>query len=319
MTATPDARPGTRPVATPGNGAALAPRTARDSGRDTTPYREALLRATAGLCLPDIDAALTGAPLYRATTPEGLLVLTLNGGQLPAEFLRRVHAFRLGQYVRQGWVDEAVAAERELWHEPYGEGAVRDFHTLVLERDSGRLRGYGTLALSAAPEGTRLGDAAHRPFFIERDYGFRLAEHLGAGTASHAVGEGKRLVRDRDMPRSQAAASVPWWVYLAWAHACLSVLERPGGAIVGDGKKNGAIHQLGLLGFDTRVLDLAPLPPAPGELFAPMWDQRERSYPFVLTDGGRLRPTLDFLTSVLTSGETGSVRARLTAFLEAHA
>jgi hypothetical protein len=137
-------------------------------------------------------------------------------------------------------------------------------------------------------------------------------------TLACAVGEGKRLVRDWAMPRSQAAATVPWWIYLSWAHACLRTLERPQAVIVGDGKKTGAIHQLGLLGFRTRILeDTVPVLPDPSDLFAPMWGQRERSYPFILTDRGRLRPTLDFLTSVLTSGDPGSVRARLTAYLEA--
>ncbi|MEU1013825.1 hypothetical protein [Streptomyces sp. NPDC005890] len=283
-------------------------------------YKDLLLREYAELRLPDVEAAVTGDPVYRAVSPEGLLVLTLRGEQLPERLLDLVYTFRLVQYLQRGWVDAAAVAARELRYEPHDEQARRDFHTLVLERDTGRLRGYGTLAVSRDPDGTRLDDPAHRPFVVERDYGIRLADHLTPGTPASAVGEGKRLVRDWAMPRSPAAASVPWWVYLAWAHACLGVLEQPGGAIVGDGKKTGAIHQLGLLGFRTRILeDTVPLPPGPSDLFAPLWDQRERSYPFILTDDGRLRPTLDFLTSVLTSGETGSVRARLTAHLEAAA
>ncbi|MEU6814627.1 hypothetical protein [Streptomyces sp. NPDC046860] len=279
-----------------------------------------LLRENAELSLPHLETRVTGAPLYRAVTPEGLLVLTLRGEQLPASYLDLVHTFRLTQYLHRGWVDAVAVSDRRLRHEPYDGQSLRDFHTLVTEPDTGRLRGYGTLALSPDPDGTSLSDPVHKPFVVERDYGIRLAAHLGPSTLSSAVGEGKRLVRDWAMPRSQAAASVPWWVYLAWAHACLAVLEHPGGAIVGDGKKTGAIHQLGLLGFRTRVLDATtPLPPGPGDLFAPMWGQHERSYPFLLTDSARLRPTLEFLTSVLMSGRTGSVRAQLTEFLETDA
>ncbi|MFD8261984.1 hypothetical protein ACFV19_24350 [Streptomyces griseoluteus] len=283
-------------------------------------HKDLLLREYADLRLPDVEAAVTGNPFHRAVSPEGLLVLTLRGEQLPEPMLHLLYTFRLVQYLQRGWVDAEAVAAQGLRQEPHDDHALRDFHTLVLERDTGRLRGYGTLAVSRDPAATRLDDPAHRPFIVERDYDIRLADRLAPDTLASAVGEGKRLVRDWAMPRSQAAASVPWWVYLSWAHACLQMLEQPGGAIVGDGKKTGAIHQLGLLGFRTRILeDTVPVPPGSSDLFAPMWSQRERSYPFILTDGGRLRPTLGFLTSVLTSKEPGSVRARLSAYLEASA
>ncbi|MFC8007386.1 hypothetical protein ACFUCH_24420 [Streptomyces olivaceus] len=281
--------------------------------------RGPLLREHADIQLPGVESALRGDPVFHAVSPEDLLVLTVRGAQLPDHFLERVYAFRLIQYLRRGWVDAAAVADCDLRHEPYDEQALLDFHTLVLERETGWLRGYGTLAVSPDPAGTTLGDPSHLPFVVERDYGMRLAATLGARTPSSAVREGKRLVRDAGMPRSHAAATVPWWVYLAWAAACTEVLDRPGGTVVGDGKKSGAVHQLGLLGFRVRTLDVAPLPPGPSDLYAPMWNQRERSYPFLLTDDGRLRPTLDHLTALLMSEEPVSIRARLTRFLETSA
>jgi hypothetical protein len=279
-------------------------------------YKERLLQENAELRLPGLEASLTAPPLFRAISPEGLLTLTIRGAQLPTDYLRRVYQFRLTQYLRHGWVNVTAVAARALHGEPYDEMALRDFHTLVIERGSGRLRGYGTLAVSRDPEGTRLGDPAHQPFVAERDYGFRLADYLGEATLSSLVGEGKRLIRDWAMPRSPAAASVPWWVYLGWATACLGTLGHPDLAIVGDSKKSGAIHQLRLLGFSIRTLEVPPAIPDPDDLFAPMWNQFERSYPFILTNEGALRPTLEYLGKVLTSGDAGSARRRLTQFRE---
>ncbi|MFG3225255.1 hypothetical protein ACGF07_10810 [Kitasatospora sp. NPDC048194] len=287
----------------------------------TDSHREQLLREGAQVVLPALEDVLTGDPLFHAQSPEGLLVLTVAGAQLPARVLEQVYRFRLLQYLRRGWVNETALAALGLHTEPYDDFALRDFHTLVVERSTGLLRGYGTLAAARDHVPTSLGDPGHRPYVIERDYGLSLADHLGPGTSSAAVWEGKRLVRDFAMPRSQAAVTVPWWVYLAWAAGCLKVLDSdPNGAVVGDGKLEGAVNQLRLLGFATRpLLDTTPVPPDPAELFAPMWDQEERSYPFVLTDEGALRPTLAYLRELLGSGHQGSVRARLVDFLEARA
>lgn len=290
--------------------------TATHPGGTNAPYRERVLREAAAITLPDLDHHVDGEPLFRSASPEGLLTLTVRGDQLPAAYLDDVYRFRLAQYLKRGWLNEEVAAAADLGAEPYDGHALRDQHTLVVEEETGRLRGYGTLAHTRSPVGTLLGDAAHLPFVVERDYGLRLADELGAATPSHHVWEGKRLVRDYAMGRSQAAVSVPWWVYRGWAEGCLRALAEDGAAIVGDGKPGGAVLQLSLLGFHTRMLDVPANPADPTDLFAPMWDQQQRSYPFVLTDANALRPTLSHLDAILASGETGSVAARLTAFKE---
>ncbi|AQT72300.1 MULTISPECIES: hypothetical protein [Streptomyces] len=291
--------------------------TATPTGPATASYRERVLRDTADIRLPDLDSRVDGEPLFRSASPEGLLTLTVRGAQLPAAYLDDIYRFRLAQYLKRGWLDEGLAAAADLAGEPYDAHALQDQHTLVVEEDTWRLRGYGTLARTRSPEHTLLGDDAHRPFVVERDYGLRLADELGPATPADRVWEGKRLMRDYAMERSQAAVSVPWWVYRGWAEGCLQALAEDGSAIVGDGKPNGAILQLAMLGFDTRTLDVPALPADPTDLFAPMWDQQQRSYPFVLTRGDALRPTLNHLDAILASGETGSVAARLTAFREA--
>ncbi|MER7946691.1 hypothetical protein ABTY59_04765 [Streptomyces sp. NPDC096079] len=281
-----------------------------------TEYRVRVLHETRAIVLPDLESHVEGEPVFRAASPEGLLTLTVRGAQLPAPYLADVYRFRLAQYLQRGWVNEEAAAARDLDAEPYDASALDDQHTLVVEEETGRLRGYGTLAGSRGPAGTRLGDPDHRPFVVERDYELRLADHLGADTPAAHVWEGKRLVRDYAMDRSQAGVSVPWWVYRGWAEGCVRALAAEGAAIVGDGKPGVAIQQLGLLGFEARMLDVPAHPSDPADLFAPMWDQQQRSYPFVLTDGDRLRPTLAHLDAILASGEPGSVGARLTAFRE---
>ncbi|MCZ9349767.1 hypothetical protein NGM36_08150 [Streptomyces mutabilis] len=283
----------------------------------TESYRERMLRDAANIALPDLDTVLSGEPVYRSVSPEGLLTVTARGAQLPAPYLDDIYRFRLVQYLQRGWADEELAAARGLTGEPYDEHALRDFHTVVVEQETGRLRGYNTLAGSRGPRGARLGDEAHVPFVVERDYDLRLADHLGESTPAAHVWEGKRLVRDYAMSRSQAAVSVPWWAYRGWAEACLRVLGEDGAAIVGDGKPNATIRQLSLLGFTTRMLDVPLRPADPADLFAPMWDQFQRSYPFVLTDGEALRPALDRLDAMLVSGGTGSFTARLKTFAEA--
>ncbi|MGW1011847.1 hypothetical protein ACWD4X_17680 [Streptomyces termitum] len=280
-------------------------------------HRERVLREAAEIRLPDLDSLVDGEPLFRSASPEGLLTVTVRGAQLPPARLDDVYRFRLAQYLKRGWIDAERAAGAGLTAEPRDAHSLQDQHTLVVEEETGRLRGYGTLAHTRSPAHARLGDAAHLPFVVERDYGLRLADVLGAGTPARRVWEGKRLMRDYAMERSQAAVSVPWWVYRGWAEGCLRALAEDGAAIVGDGKPNGAILQLSLLGFRVRTLDVPALPPDPTDLFAPMWDQQQRSYPFVLTDGEDLRPTLDHLDAILASGQTGSVAARLTAFQEA--
>ncbi|MFZ3498376.1 hypothetical protein ACODT5_34985 [Streptomyces sp. 5.8] len=285
----------------------------------TGSYRERVLRDTGGIRLPDLDSHVYGEPLFRSASPEGLLTLTVRGEQLPTAYLDDIYRFRLAQYLKRGWLNEEAAAAADLTAEPYDGHALQDQHTLVVEEETGRLRGYGTLAHTHSPGNTLLGDAGHVPFVVERDYGLRLADELGPATPANRVWEGKRLMRDYAMDRSQAAVSVPWWVYRGWAEGCLRALTEDGAAIVGDGKPNGAILQLALLGFHTRTLDVPARPADPTDLFAPMWDQRQRSYPFVLTDANALRPTLTHLDAILASGETGSVAARLTAFQEERA
>ncbi|MGW6980606.1 hypothetical protein ACWGE1_14345 [Streptomyces sp. NPDC054932] len=291
--------------------------TAAPTNPATASYRERVLQDTAAIRLPDLDSHVDGEPLFRSASPEGLLTLTVRGAQLPTAHLDDIYRFRLAQYLKRGWLNEELAAAADLTAEPYDAHALQDQHTLVVEEETGRLRGYGTLAHTRSPEHTLLGDDAHLPFVVERDYGLRLADELGAATPAKRVWEGKRLMRDYAMDRSQAAVSVPWWVYRGWAEGCLRALSEDGAAIVGDGKPNGAILQLALLGFRTRTLDVPAHPADPGDLFAPMWDQEQRSYPFVLTRADTLRPTLTHLDAILASGETGSVAARLTAFQEA--
>ncbi|MFD3335233.1 hypothetical protein ACFWV1_21660 [Streptomyces sp. NPDC058700] len=291
--------------------------TAPASTAELTEYRVSLLRTTRAIVLPDLDSVVEGEPLFRAASPEGLLTLTVRGAQLPAPYLADVYRFRLAQYLQRGWVNEEAAAARGLDAEPYDVSALTDQHTLVVEAETGRLRGYGTLVAARGPAGTLLGDPGHHPFAVERDYELRLADHLGTATPAAHVREGKRLVRDYAMERSQAGASVPWWVYRGWAEGCVRALAEEGAAVVGDGKPGVAIHQLGLLGFAARMLDVPARPSDPEDLFAPMWGQQQRSYPFVLTDEGALRPTLAHLDAILVSGEPGSVGARLTAFREA--
>ncbi|KKD03475.1 hypothetical protein [Streptomyces sp. WM6386] len=278
---------------------------------------ESLLADDGAVRLPGLEDALTGEPVFRDVSPEGLLTVTVRGAQLPAPVLEKVFRFRLVQYLRRGWVDPAGLARRRLTHEPYDEGALRDVHSLCVEADTGRLRGYASLVAPRDPAGRRLGDPDHLPFVVERDYGLRLADHLGPDTPSAAVREGKRLVRDHAMRRSPAALSVSWWVLLGWATACLEVLASPAAAVVGDGKKRVTINQLRLLGFHTRTVDAEPLPPDPADLFAPMWDQTERSQPFLLTDGGALRPTLRVLHELLASGQAEAARTRLAQLTEA--
>ncbi|MFF6979675.1 hypothetical protein ACFZAV_18415 [Streptomyces sp. NPDC008343] len=285
----------------------------------TSSYRERVLRDTAGIRLPELDSHVDGEPLFRSASPEGLLTFTVRGAQLPTTYLDDVYRFRLAQYLKRGWLNEELAAAADLTAEPYDAHALQDQHTLVVEEETGRLRGYGTLAHTRSPDHTLLGDDAHLPFVVERDYGLRLADELGTTTPANRVWEGKRLMRDHAMDRSQAAVSVPWWVYRGWAEGCLRALAEDGAAIVGDGKPNGAILQLSLLGFRTRTLDVPARAADPTDLFAPMWDQQQRSYPFVLTDNNALRPTLAHLDTILASGEAGSVAARLAAFQEARA
>jgi hypothetical protein len=256
--------------------------------------------------------AVDGEPLFAESSPEGLITLTVKGDQLPERYLWALYGFRLEQYLQRGWVDQGILCERALSCEPYGPEARDDYHTVVLERRTGLIRGYGTLAATRDRTPTALSSRPRRPFVVERDYGLDLAENLGPGTLSSQVWEGKRLIRDYDLGRSQAAVSVPWWVYLGWAVVCQHLLaDRGARAIVGDAKKEGAIHQLHLLGFEVEMLDRASRPPDTGDLFGPLWDQAERSQPFILRNGPRLRPTLRALDQILMSGGTGSIRRQL--------
>ncbi|MDR6912940.1 hypothetical protein J2W54_004953 [Rhodococcus fascians] len=246
------------------------------------------------------------------TSPEGLRVVTVAGEKLSAFDLHMIYTFRYRQYRARRWVNTELADNLNLVNEPYTQAhAQQDLHTLVIESDTQILRGYGTLADSRDNPGIDLDSSAHQRFVVERDYNIDLADHLDPRAR---VREGKRLIRDYAMPRSSAGASVPWWVYYAWGRGCAQFLHsNQNAAIVGDGKLNGAISQLRLLGFSVQVLhETTPVPPADDDLFAPMWDQNERSYPFVLTDeAGTLDDTLDLLESILRSGDPTSLRLKL--------
>jgi hypothetical protein len=267
---------------------------------------------------PDIfDPAHSGTHQVDTTSPEGLRIITVAGRHLSAADLHAIYTFRFNQYRSRGWINTALADRLGLDAEPYSiPHAERDLHTLVIDSETRTLHGYGTLAASRDPAGVHLDSPDRQPFVVERDYNIRLADHLHRHTR---IGEGKRLVRDHAMPRSAAGASVPWWVYLAWGRGCARFLHtHTRAAIVGDGKLDGAIHQLRLLGFTVQVLhETTPIPPADDDLFAPLWDQHERSYPFVLTDeAGTLTGTLDRLDDALRSGDPTRLRHKLSEAFE---
>ncbi|HET6860342.1 MAG TPA: hypothetical protein VFH94_25010, partial [Streptomyces sp.] len=141
--------------------------TATASPAETDSYRERVLRDSAGIRLPDLDGQVDGEPLFRSVSPEGLLTLTVRGAQLPTAYLDDIYRFRLAQYLKRGWLNEQLAAAAGLTAEPYDAHALQDQHTLVVEEETGRLRGYGTLAHTRSPEHTLLGDEAHLPFVVE--------------------------------------------------------------------------------------------------------------------------------------------------------
>ncbi|NNG38381.1 hypothetical protein HJ588_03705 [Flexivirga sp. ID2601S] len=265
--------------------------------------------------LQDVEN-LAGTPRFHEVTPEGLVVLTVQGDQLSARDLDAVYRFRLQQYRYRGWVSEEALAKLGLTAEPYGAAALTDLHTLVIEQQTAIVRGYGTLASPPILPGQKLGDTDRNHYVIERDYGIDLAEILDPRTPTEAVKEGKRLIRDYGMPRSRAGASVPWWVYLAWTTGCVSVLSTSNGAaIVGDAKERGATYQLALIGFSVRSLECDALAPGKDDIFAPMWTQEDQSHPFILTDEERrLSSTREYLHEVLLSASDTSISQLLKDF-----
>lgn len=280
----------------------------------TDRYAAQVLRVHRELSFTGLLDAIDGPPAYLEHGPHELVTVTVRGDQLPERYLWGLFGFRLAQYLQRGWVDRELLQARAITAEPFTAAARRDYHTVVLERRTGQIRGYGTLAATKDAPGTTLAAGDRRPFVVEVDYGIDLADHLGAEVGSDRVWEGKRLIRDYAMPRSPAAAAVPWWVYLGWASTITRLFGAGGAhAVVGDGRKGGALFQLGLLGFDLRTLEVAARAPHPDDLFAPLWDQTEPAWPFILRDSPRLAPTLRALHEVLCDVRPGSVRRRLEA------
>ncbi|MFG2049478.1 hypothetical protein ACGFIW_18850 [Micromonospora sp. NPDC048935] len=276
-------------------------------------FADRVLRIHRDLSFSGLAEAIDGPPAFAATSPAGLTTLTVRGSQLPERYLWALYGFRLAQFLQRGWASRDLLYARALTAEPYTAAARDDYHTIVVERATGRFRGYGTLAASRDRASTGLAEPGRRRFVIETDYGIDLATFLGPQVTTDRVWEGKRLIRDYAMAPSAAAATVPWLVYLGWASVVASIFEANAVAVVGDAKKSGAIFQLELLGFAVETVDVAARDPAPDDLFGPLWDQPEQSRPFILRDSPDLRPTLRALGEVLAQDEPGSVRRRLEA------
>ncbi|SNR63350.1 hypothetical protein SAMN06265360_112152 [Haloechinothrix alba] len=252
-----------------------------------------------------LDASLTAPPTFISTGIDRSLTVTARGDHIPARYRRAMHAFRFVQYWRLGFLDPGqvdldVYAEELRGHIPH-----REYHSLVLDRRTGRAVAYVYLVL---PDAAGTGDS----FTLEQEYDVTVGTTIGYGLPRSHVWEAKRQVRRVGMPWSNLARNAPWWAMLGLSHVATDLHER--GELVGfvaDGDPAGSPSTFELLGFTVTRSDEKPKPANVDGRYGPMWLQETTPVPYIATVSphqvGHLRKVEEFLQR----NRDGSVRKQL--------
>ncbi|QKW09783.1 hypothetical protein HUT18_28615 [Streptomyces sp. NA04227] len=258
-----------------------------------------------------LDASLTAPPVFLSAGCDGTLTLVARGDHIPARYRRAMHAFRFSQYWRLGFLDAHQVDIDVYCDELVGYPPDREFHTIVLDRHSGRAAAYVYLAIPDP-------DSAGAPFALEKEYDLTVGETIGKGLERARVWEAKRLVRRVGMPWSSMARNSPWWAMLGMSQA-IGALHKRGhlDAFVADGAPDGSPRIFELLGFDVHRLDVKPRVTNVDGRYGPMWRQRTVPVPYICENregqGEHLRGVEEFL-----QGNQGlSVRETLAAWRQA--
>jgi hypothetical protein len=272
-------------------------------------YLARLVEVHNGLSLGNLPDALSGPPVLSRQGPDGSITVTFLGAQAPARYRHLILGYRLAQLAARGWVDVTLLHDLGIAAEP-DRAVDRDYHTVVLDRRTGRVRAYATLCAYRGTSADRLDDVERPRFVIERDYGLNLAEEI-PGARPAQLWEGKRLIRSHGLLPSEGGSKAAWWALLGWLASVRHVMAEHGAvAVIGDGKPNQSIASLKSLGLSLRVIDRRALRPSSADLLGPIWDQEVESRPFVVSSIAAAK--FDRLDAVLAEQDGRSVRHLLT-------
>lgn len=249
-----------------------------------------------------VDGALTSEPAFFAAGRDGSITLTVRGDHLPQRYRIAVGAFRFAQYMRLGLIDQQLAHRTGVYSEQLPHEPRREFHTLVIDRQTGNLAGCVVLT---QPD----------HFGLEADYeGLQVDVDLLPGADRNNLWEAKRLVRRADMPIGQLGRNAPWWALLALTHTVAGLHKSNQlTAMIGDGDPDGSPAMLGLLDYDVQTISATPRATNANGVYGPMWNRQVRAVPFHATPHPRQEPLLADLTEFLTMARIGSVSAFLRA------
>lgn len=252
-----------------------------------------------------LDTELTGPPAFLSAGVDGSLTVVARGDHIPPRYRRAMHGFRFAQYWRLGYLDADRVDAGTFSEEVQGYAPDREYHSIVVERHSGRAVAYVYLALPD-PYGTG------EPFALEKEYDVAVGTTIGAGVDRSRVWEAKRLVRRVGMPWSGTARNGPWWAMLGLSFAVVKlyddgVLAR----FVADGSRLGSPRMFQLLGFRVAVSSQRPKPANANGRYGPMWRQDDIPVPYVVATRHAHESHLREVELFLQRNRDLSVRKRL--------
>lgn len=246
-----------------------------------------------------LEQSIVGIPWMHTVGADGSLTIIVRGDQLPPRYLHTIKAYRFAQYVRHGWIDTAAAADDDHFSDTTDNPLDREFHILVIERETGTLAGYLSLVSAAT-------------FGLESDYPITIGRDLAVRCARDQVWEPKRLLRRAGMRRSQLAANAPWWALLGLTQLSWKLADRGQlQLLVGDGAPTGSPAMLSHLDYSVTTHHFTPRPGNRHGVFGPLWRQPEPAVVFEATPPRTDSPTIERLSHFLRQGTPGSVRTLL--------
>ena len=243
-------------------------------------YSELLVDFYRGLCPKDLffsDNNVTPM-FYVDDLGDDLITVSYRAADLDQRMLDVIYGFRLAEFVARGMMSATLAERTALVKEP-DDGT--EVHVLTFDM-TGRLVGYiGLLGLNIYGSGLQLDDPDRPLFPVEVAHGVELLSKFSAPHIDTSnVYEIKRFIRAGNISDRKIRDRIPWHLLLGLGRTVTDQLTNLK-LVVGDGRKNGTLQHLKLLGFVPMVVEGTFPKLSEDSLMAPSYDVLDPAVPFV--------------------------------------
>lgn len=234
--------------------------------------------------LPELLPENLSQPHLHINSSEHLISLAIRNGDLNEKHKRQLLRYAFVHYAKVGFINQAVAAQSLLHHEPLSVLHEDDVHILVMDKTLGKLMGYSTLKMM--PEAEKIFSDEKRPeYSVEKAFGRPLFAAIPdiADMKLSEIREIGRVVKTQ--VEDKTLASRVGLMLLDAYHSLISNEQSGIKAMIGDGEANVTLANLEMYGFDPVLLPESKVVIDKNHLFASRYQGRDvKPFWFAISD-----------------------------------